>query len=225
MKIQAKTRKRLSIALVCCMVMSLAVGSLALFTDRFQHEETFTAGTLTLDLVQNWKGDNAIFATTDRPGMVPGDGLDIHYTLKNTGNMDAKIREDFVITAPAAMNATTPEFALYKAADVTVKDGVADVGTASPLAFTLSADKTQMQVHIDNATVIAGKGEAKSAYVLVFNKNSGNEFQGGNLTIDYVAQALQDHNTGAPTWDTILNQTVTIGGTSISAVESVAEAG
>ena len=213
--------------------LCLTVGSLAMFTDRFQAQTTAKAGTLDITLSETWAADNAALAQAYKPGTA----LKLNYKLDNVGNMAADVRETFVLTFDKALSAVAAnrEFDLYPASAVTVDaDGnvTAISGTAltpatgnytkdgktyytltySPDQFTLNGDKT----HTDG-TVTGAEDEHSATYYVVFKSNVGNDFQGVGVTVEYMAQALQHENTGADTWNDakVISQTVTFGGKEI----------
>lgn len=217
--------------------LCLTVGSLAVFTDRFQAQTTAKAGTLDITLTESWANDNAALAQAFKPGTA----LKLQYSLDNVGNMSADVRETFVLTFDKALSTTNREFDLYPANAVTV-DAQGNVtkitGTAmtpttgtyqqdgktyytltySPAQYTLNGDKT----HVDGT--VAGAEDVHSAtYYAVFNSNVGNDFQGVGVTVDYMAQALQHENTGADTWTDakVISQTVTFGGQNINVVPAL----
>lgn len=224
MKTNAKNRKRISAALAACMATSMAIGSLALFTDRFQAHTEVTAGTLDLQLTENWQADNAEVTKVFKPG----EAMVLDYSLKNAGNMAANVRETFVLSTSKEMNAAAPELNLYAAKDVDVDaSGNATIHAgAQPIKGTFAQDKISYQ--IDQFT-LNGSGEkvngvtsdAKAGqYVLVFDEDADNGFQEVDLKIEYLAQGLQHGNSGDDTWEDarVISETVTIGGENINVV-------
>lgn len=205
--------------------MVTAVGSFALFTDRAQSQATVTTGTLDLQLTQSWNQDNEDILKN----FVPGDVLNIDYTLANKGNLSTDIKETFVITSSKVLNG---EFELYAASDVhedaTTGLWVANDGADPIEVRTATAHNggTKITYEIPEYTV-NGTGENAETesgitsnqkvgdYVLLFNKDSANTIQGTQLNIEYVAQGLQHRNTGDDTWEDakVISESITIGGT------------
>ena len=60
--------------------------------------------------------------------------------------------------------------------------------------------------------------EKESEYVLVFNKNASNDYQGAEVSVDFLAEAKQHRNTGSDTWAEIANENVSLGGETVNAV-------
>lgn len=108
------TRKRIgALFLVFALVLAMAM-SLAFFTDREEASASAVAGTLGLDLDQDWVADNP-----DSGNLMPGDIYTLDYTLANTGNKSADVREFFVITSDVDLADTAPaEFEVYAVGDV-----------------------------------------------------------------------------------------------------------
>lgn len=208
--------------------LCLTIGTLAVFTDRFQAQTTATAGTLDITLTQSWTADNAAIADVYKPGTA----LQLNYTLGNKGNMPADVREQFVITYDKALSdGTKREFDLYKAGDITV-DGEGNVTAISGTALTptYDTDKKVLTYKLTQHTM-AGTSDASApttyddGYYLVFNQNVDNSFQEVNVKIEYLAQALQDNNTGDNTWENalVITENFTIGGQSIKVVPQLNE--
>lgn len=217
--------------------LCLTVGSLAMFTDRFQAQTTAKAGTLDITLTEAWTNDNAALAQAYKPGTA----LKLNYSVGNDGNMAADVRETFVLTFDKALSTTAREFDLYASNAVTV-DAQGNVTkitgtpmtattgnyetngktyytlTYTPAQYTLNGDKT----HVDGT--VAGAEDVHSAtYYVVFNSNAGNDFQSVGVTVDYMAQALQHANTGADTWTDakVISQSVSFAGQNINVVPAL----
>ena len=227
-----KIRKRtLALVMATVTVLTLAVGSLAYFTDRFDGNAEATAGTLDLVL-----SNDKITVGGDSAAFKPGYAVTLDYTLTNSGNKSADVKESFVLTvkdaqaADKALTPATPEFQIFASDDVTVandntctvKTGATPLGTVSgnQLVFNveqyvLNGTGTGAEIE-DGVTVNAKTGD----YVLVFMPTAGNSFQGLDLTLNYVAQAKQHRNSNQTdaAWNAVYEETLTFGGTSIQAV-------
>lgn len=196
MNVKAKTRKRWASVLACACLCAVAVASYALFTDRAQSKAEYTAGTLDIELTESWTADNAVAAEN----FTPGDKLLLNYKLKNEGNLNAKVRETFVITTDKPV---TDEFEIYKSSDVVVdnttgfwvkaNDSVKPIEVRSTERF-----GTGTKITYEVPERILNK-ETEETYnlVLLFNDDATNEIKGTNVKVEYLAQAIQEENTGA----------------------------
>lgn len=218
-----KNRKRTSVVMGVAAAALLTAGSLAFFTDRQQGTFSATAGTLGLELTQNWATDN-----TDVAGaLIPGKKLELDYTLANTGNKSMDVKEQIVITSPVAMSGAQAEFELYAANDVE-QDSTTGAwkpkAEAQPVATrSLSRDGLKVTYEIPEF-ILNGTGENAETedsvtatsktgdYVIVFRDTAANAFQGQTISIDYLAQAKQHRNTGSDTWTTVATDTITFAG-------------
>lgn len=236
-------KKILASVMAVLSVAALIVGSLALFTDRFQSKTEITAGTLDLVLSQTWAADNAAVAGNFKPG----EALKLNYSLANEGNMAVNVRETFVLSCdvplndPSAVtmvnnpgNINAHEFDIYNAEDVTIAaDGTVTAITGSPLTCTRGEYVTEggktwykltyqipefiMNGSIENVDDAIGLSKSGS-YVLVFRNDVSNEFQEANIIVEYMAQGLQNGNTGAETWTDakVITETVNFGGANVN---------
>lgn len=206
------SKKALALVMSVVTVLSLMVGTLAYFTDRFDASATATAGTLDLSLV----GDKI---TVSAPANYrPGTGATIAFTLQNTGNKSVDVQETLVITADGKQ--ISNQFALYNASDVTLTDGVVSVNNGKTALSTTTEggklvyrpsefilDGTGNGAEVDGTI---GSSQARS-YVLVFTTSADNSWQGVDLTLDYEAQGKQHRNTNANTWSSIQTSTAFAG--------------
>lgn len=201
------SKKTLALVMSVVTVLSLMVGTLAFFTDRFDASASATAGTLDLSL------QNGITVTTPT-NYRPGTGATIGFTLQNTGNKSVDVLETLVITATD--KTISNQFALYNAADVTLTDGVVSVNNGkTALSTTVEdgklvyrasefiLDGTGTGAEVDGTI---GTSQARS-YVLVFTTSADNTWQGVELTLDYEAQGKQHRNTNSGTWDSLQSST------------------
>lgn len=223
-----KPKKIMALVLAIATVAALAVGTFAFFTDRVQAKAEATAGTLKLALTDITTGSNA-------DGMKPGTGCTVNFTLSNTGNKSADVKEVLVLRSAKKMTVgAATEFDLYNASDVTLTaDGKATIKAgASPVATReVAADGMSITYTIDEfilngtgtgaetETGATVKGTSKaSAYVLVFKTSAGNDFQNTSVTLHYLAQAKQHRNTDNATWATIMNEDFTFANNTIKVV-------
>lgn len=228
-----KSKKRLAalflvFALVCTMATTLAY-----FTDREQAAAQGVVGTLDIVLTESWYASN-----TNRDNTKPGDIYNLDYTIANNGNKSADVRETFVITTTVAMTSSAPEFEIYKATDVTKgADGfyVPNTGAAPVVAVSdttnrvLAADGKTLTYHLPEF-ILDGTGpgaedepEADSNadtfdYVILFSKSASNDWQGAEVTIDYLVEAKQHRNTDDSIWATVASEEIDFAGSKVNAV-------
>lgn len=138
------TKNRLTRGLAVGLAVVTIVGTFAIFTDRYQSSATAKAGSLDLKLDQSWATDAGNVETLKH--FVPGDILDLEYTLTNDSTLAAKVRETFVISSNKEIPADT--FRIYKASDLqkdantgiwSVKDGKNPVGALTEKAWDAEA--------------------------------------------------------------------------------------
>jgi len=118
----------------------------------------------------------------------PGDKMDLSYILTNTGKLDVKIRETFVIQSTVPLTEGAEEFKLCTSYAPAPAGGVEAAQTEGMTFETLS--DTKYKVTIDGSELAVSESAGKN-YYLVFAPLSGNEFQGVNCTISYVVEAIQ----------------------------------
>jgi len=219
-----KLKKPLALVLVAITVLSLCVGAFAYFTDRVTGNVSATAGTLELKL--------SSFTASKTKDFKPGEAITLSYDLTNIGNKSADVREMIVITVTdskgnaVSLNANSPEFALYKASDVTInastgaftiKGSPNTTVNGNKITYDGASDEFILNGNVNDAareTETGGKDKHDGEYVLVFSASAGNKFQNLTLTIDYEAQAKQHRNTGDSTWAVVKSETITFGGNS-----------
>lgn len=238
MKLNSK-RRTMSVVLAGTMILTLAVGSLAYFTDRADTSATATAGTvgITLDAATL----EASMKDADGKDIFnPGDSRVVNYSLTNTGNKSIDVKETIILTSSVAMDkaAAQAEYELYKASDVeeVAGKGWAPKDGAEPLAVrSISDDGTQIVYNVPQYTL---NGSATFAdeereiedgidtdtnagnYVLVFKGASDNSFQDSTVTLEILAEAKQHRNTSAfdADWSELQGETITFGGADVNVV-------
>lgn len=212
MRMKAKTRKRWATAIAGACVCAVAVASFALFTDRAQSKAEYTAGTLDIELTESWTADNAVAAEN----FTPGDKLVLNYKLKNEGNLNAKVRETFVLTTDKPVN---DEFEIYKSSDVVVdnttgfwvkaNDSVKPIEVRSAERF---GTGTKITYEVPER-ILTKETEEEYNLVLLFNDDATNEIKGTNVKLEYMAQAIQEENTGTLGDNTVWNDAKVMTGT------------
>lgn len=216
-------KKKAAVFMSVVTALCLTVGTFAVFTDRFQAQATVTAGTLDISLTQTWENDNKDLIYK------PASAVKLNYSLGNKGNMAADVKETFVFTFSKALSdGEKREFDLYKATDITV-DASGNVTsiptTANALTPEYDSTKKILTYNLTQHTM-AGTTDATKpttytdGYYLVFNQNVDNTFQGVSVNVEYLAQALQDENTGENTWKDakVISEQITFGGQKINVV-------
>lgn len=221
--------------LALVLVSVMLVGSLAFLTDRISGDASFSTieggVIITPDpdpddptpdpdkLSTKWANVNAEALANFNPG----DKLDLSYTLANTGELAVDVRETFVITSSEPLTDGSPEFRLFStihedAAGAT--DGVNVVVTekridANHYMYTIAPYTLNGSSESVNGVTASS---VDKAYYLVFNKLTGNTFQGDTCTIDYVVEAKQHSDGGNADWVTAATGSLTLGGQTVKAV-------
>lgn len=218
-----KSKKRIiSLCLALSLILSMAA-SFAYFTDRVQTSASFTAGTLELGMTADWATET---------NAVPGFKYDLGYSISNSGNKSADVRETIVLRSSLAFTSKdAAEFKIYKSTDVeqdasgayVPKNGASTVGTA-----TLTDSKTityKLDEYVLNGTGANAETEngissnkADFSYVIIFDKAADNDWLGATVTVDYLAEAKQHRNTDANTWATVATQEITFAGSQVDVV-------
>ena len=181
---QAKTRKRISVALSACLALTLAIGSMAYFTDRVQVGASATSGNVRIEST-GFAGANAQNVLVDRDGknnLNPGDVRDLTFTVSNEGNKAVDVRHTIKLAATDSTGAALAlteeagqaEFDIYKAGDVTytakagyvLKTDAKPVFSSDSVTNTLGASRTvegnTITYHFADTTLL-GKDGADNA--------------------------------------------------------------
>lgn len=184
---QAKTRKRISVALSACLVLTMAIGSLAYFTDRVQVGASATSGNVQIEST-GFAGANAQNVLVDRDGknnLNPGDVRDLTFTVSNEGNKAVDVRHTIKLTATDSTGAALAlteeagqaEFDIYKAGDVTytakagyvIKTDAKPVFSSDSVSNTLGASRTvegnTITYHFADTTLLGKEGAANAERV------------------------------------------------------------
>lgn len=230
---QIKIRKRISLALALCLVMSLAIGSLAYFTDRVEMNAKITAGTVGIseNATANWttqlqNGPQAL------DNINPGDSRSLAFTVTNTGNKAVDVRHTLKMSVvDAAGNAKEMsmgedingekmlQFDIFKASDVQIMSN--NNNNAGYLLF----DGAEPIYSSDSVNADTGMGASRvvnalSGTVTYYFADSVLDGVGGNAETGYAiadqninvngaiadsdVAALADGNTDAVKYDYVL---------------------
>lgn len=152
----------------------------------------------------------------------PGDKLDLSYTLASTGKLAVDVRETFVITSSEPLTNGAPEFRLFSSYEkdaAGANDGVNVVVTEKRIDeyhYMYTIAPYTLNGTDEKVDGISSTSVAKTYYV-VFNKLTGNTFQGDTCTVDYLVEAKQ-HSDDAADWTTAATGSLTLGDQSVKAV-------
>ena len=223
---QSKSKRAISVLLLFSILATLLVGTTAWFTDRTSASADGTAGTLTIKL------DDSGINLLDADGkdiLNPGDMRDYKYTVTNTGNKSADIKETITLTAydkngnALNLSDTQSEFEIYNAADVKFVEnrGYMPNDGAEPLQVKSLADNIityEIPVYTLNGSTTYSDNQREiepdvdsdthaSDYVLVFKGAASNAFQAAVLKLDLVVEAKQHRNTENVLWSEVATST------------------
>ena len=229
-----KNNKKLGLVCGALAVVMVAGASFAYFTDRADTSAQGTAGTVAIELTNNMN----LLDEDGKDILNPGDMRDAMLDVENKGNKSIDVRTTIVLTSSVAMTTDEngqAEYELYHKDDVELVEGYGYMPKegAQPIEVrSISEDGTVITYNIpdyilngnedfgDENREIEDGVEADSFaydYVLVFRGDSANKFQDSTVTLDVLAEAKQHRNTGAG-WDIVAQETITFGGSEVSAV-------
>lgn len=142
-----KSRKRISLVLALCLVLSMVVGSFAYFTDRVESDAQVTAGTVGITETDTWT-DNLKDGPQSLNNLNPGDSRDLSFTVTNTGNKAVDVRHTIQLSVVDA--AGNPK-------ELTMG---ADIGLEEMLQFDIfrASDVTAMSKDNNNAGYLLKDG-------------------------------------------------------------------
>lgn len=216
------TRKRISLAMVLCLALSLVVGSFAFFTDRYSTDATATAGNIDLvweDVsVNEYKaaaGDGVIGNNEycqddvwDNQSLVtaghiinPGDAFDMSYKLSNPGSKSMDVRQRIVLVSSEEL--TSLEAAEYHLTITGGNDTAAVEGELQEDGKTIIYDLADIILNGSDETTeenaVAGN-EVKDDNVTYtvrfdFEKEAKNAFMDSKVDMFLYAAAKQHRNT------------------------------
>lgn len=228
-----KNKKKLALILAVVSVFTLALGSLAYFTDRININTSFKTVKADdiinvtpnddksesedpgEDLEDKWFDSNKDILVSDAL-VRPGDGYDLSYNLTNLGD-DIDVRETIMLTvldykdAPmSSMDTDAPEWRLFSTYDTDkygAKEGDEVIATESRPA--------NHQVKYSIAPFVLSADETKAlSYQLILDKYAGNEFQGSVCKVEYLVE-MRQHTDGLAAdegWEPLLTADITFGG-------------
>lgn len=214
-------KNKANLLLALLLVATMAVGSLAYFTDRVQHNASYETADASkiIDvttepgvdpddpskpdpdpdydpeegLKNQWESNNP--DAFDDP-FVPGDKADLGYQLTNLGD-PIDVRQTFILTSTVDMDVAdpanrNPEFRLFDAA---TDAGYGAFEGVNVIAQEVFFDGNLRQVKYEIAPFTMETNEIKELdYVLVFDRYASNDFQGAKCTVDYLVEMRQHVN-------------------------------
>ena len=161
------------------------------------------------DDLENWW--NALNATA-LANFNPGDKLCLDGKISNSGTLDIEYRQTFIVTTDTAMDTDNPEFRLFTSCYR--EDYGALTGGTVAAGESIDASGKKITYSIPVADLASGEG-VHTNFDLGFDKMASNEFQGAEVTVDYILEACQD---GADWLVVATATTTTTGGDTLSVV-------
>ena len=203
------TRKRISLALVLCLALTLVVGSFAFFTDRYDADATATAGNIDLvftdmstfaehkvDGQTNGYTDGKVWTDgkliADGDVMNPGDNFDMGYKVENTGSKSIDVKQQIVLTSDVALTDDAEEYKIVIA-------GQTITPVKSDDDMTLTYELAEIVL---NGTVEEDGTAASQEYdvYMAFDRLAKNKFMESTVTVELDIQAKQHRNTTDTDW-------------------------
>lgn len=164
------------------------------------------------DLTNWWNALNA----TAVANFNPGDKLCLDAKITNGGSLEIDYRQTIVVNSSVAMDRSSPEFRLFSNC-IREKYG-ALTGKTVVVSESISSDGKKIVYTIAPATLGVNESITPN-YDLVFDKLSGNEFQGAQVTVDYLVEARQANEAGENQgWTTVATATLSVGGENLNVV-------
>ena len=203
-------------------VSMLVVATQAFFTDRAEGSGTINAGTLKItanlnvndataeDTTNGTKSVDTKLGVVTATAIAPGDAIPMVVHTKNTGSIDALVRQKIVLTVTAdadhtltALTSDAAEFEVYKASDVekdTSNGYWKPKSGANPVAITDTTTSRTVSglvvtYQLAPQSLATGSADVYDKYVILFRHTAGNAFQGCGVKVDAIVEALQDKNT------------------------------
>lgn len=228
---KTKNKRRIALLLAVVSVVTLALGSLAYFTDRINVNKEFQAAKVSdiinvtpkddkkesdnpgEDLEKKWEATNEDL--TSQGLLRPGDGYDLSYNLTNLGDT-IDVRETICLTITDSLGndlATTvdgyPGWRLFSA--YSEDDYLAKTGTTAVATETITGN--QLMYKLDAFVLEEGKTVPRNFYAIL-NKYAGNEFQGSVCKVEYLVE-MRPHTESLAAnegWEPFCTAEITFGG-------------
>ena len=234
-----RNNKKVVTALVVS-VVALAVlisSSVALFTDAKEASLSGKAGTVKIALVDNstkftHKYKNATAPNNINPGdndpknpddANPGTDHIIEFEVRNQGNKSVATRHMIVITASKVVDGTTvvmdptmfflADLSSGKPSKIEPKpENIIKDGSGKPIAVKYEFYPSDIFNGVGTNAEIETGGITNKAYQYHFamDRNADNTYQGVDVKIDIIVEAMQYRNTTLTDWKAIASRTVTI---------------
>ena len=215
--------------------------TLALFADRASTEAEGTAGSVQLSDI-NLSGK--LLDENGKNILNPGDMRDLSFTVTNEGNMSVDVRETIILQAfndegaqILFSNDGQSEFELYHRSDVEAnqygsyspKSGATPLTrkvlagnkiTYSPVRYILNGNESQNPREIEPGI---NSSSRTNDYVLVYKGETSNDWQGSELYVSVLVEAIQHRNTQSADekWNLISRKTISFGNQNIDVVPQI----
>ena len=212
--------------------------TLALFADRASTEAEGTVGSVQLSDIDL---SGKLLDEDGKNILNPGDMRDLSFTVTNEGNMSVDVRETIVLRAfdeegnPISFsNGNQAEFEIYHRNDVVAnqygsyspKPGAQPLSskllqgnkiTYSPVRYILNGNESENPREIETGIISDSK---TNDYVLVYKGETDNNWQGSQLYVSALVEAIQHRNTDDENnkWQTISTKTITFGAENVLVV-------
>lgn len=215
-------KNKLSLLVGGASIAILGGASLALFSDRAQTGVTGKAGTLSINVDS--------FDMTNKGNINPGDNdetvkenvsttpHDITFNVENTGNKSIRTRHTILVSLKNGKNTLNPSVISVlksKGQELEGKEYLdaegkvtKDKKSATAIKYVVLSDVLN-GAGTDAETETDGKDAKQSyKYLLKMDKGAKNEYQGADLNIDLVVDAIQFRNTTDEDWKTVATETI-----------------
>lgn len=214
-------KNKISLLVGGASIAILGAGSLALFSDRAATGVTGKAGTLGIDVNS--------FDMTNKGNINPGDNdekvsekasttpHDITFNVENTGNKSVRTRHTLLVSLKGENGVLNPSVVSVLKAKGQELEGkeyldaegkVTDAEKAVAIKYVVLSDVINGTG--DNAEVETDGKDAKQSYkyLLKMDKDAKNEYQGADLNIDLIVDAIQFRNTTEEDWTNVSKETI-----------------
>ena len=199
-------RTLISCALIAIMILSVFVGTFALFTDRETTDTDATVGNV--DIVLDYS--NLIVDVNGTGEYLPGEAIPMTWSVYNNGSKSADVRTKLIISyfdeygEPIDFNTSAPELLLYPAAT----DGSFD-NSLAPHAYSLDGNVMTYvfeNVLSGNDSLDVYENEPGCSSEINYMKHCyyyTEQYKAGFMTVDIVVEAKQYRNGYNVDWENI----------------------
>lgn len=196
----------ISCALIATMILSVFVGTFALFTDRETTDTDASVGNV--DIILDYS--NLIVDVNGTGEFLPGEAIPMSWSIYNDGSKSAAVRTKLIISyfdeygEPINFNTSAPELLLYPSAS----DGSFD-DSLSPYAYSLDGNViTYTFEDILSGNDSLDVHETESGYASEINYMEycyyyTEQYTEGSMIVDIVVEAKQYRNGYNVDWEKI----------------------